>query len=497
MECKQLLVRVDADGVHVARDPQSVPYDGTINYQDPLGQRTLEMFRRWLDAKRFEPPANDDLALVGSHLYRVLFSHKPVRKVFQRALQEVVAQNTQDSALRVVLEFGSDAQSTRLAALPWEYLYCPPDEEEGIDKGFFIAAHAKLILSRHVSRTVLVDLAPKEDKLRILLLISRPAFEMVPAAAGEARQQRAMTRVVADDVIAVLTQIRDAMPERVELRIVEQDVSKSAVTALVEDYMPQVVHFIGHGKFEHDAGYLALVRQEYSEDAENLRTPPKGAEASWVKDDAFADCFANYRPRLVFLQACEGARSDAHQAFSGVALKLVRQSVAAVIAMRFPVSNDWAQLFARTFYEALAAGRDIDQAVQLGRLKLGTMTDEELNFRTPDFGSPVAFFQRQQDGQERRPSTDAILPALDGALPPAPTPPADLFCPYAGCERPVRPGVKFCQACRRPIAPCPSCRKLYGVQNGFCDNCGWTADKETPAGQASPARAPAVPGSVG
>jgi hypothetical protein len=486
MSLAQLLVRVDSEGVHVTRDAKSVPHDGPIGYGDPLWQKTLDMFRRWLDRRRFEKPANDDLTVVGTHLFKVLFGGKRVCEVVLNALKDVVAPGKDpDSTLRIVLEFGADELSTRLAALPWEYLYCPPDRDQGIAKGFFIAAHSKLILSRHVSRADILNLAPQENTLRILLVVSRPNFEMVEVPGDKGKLRQPLTTVDASDVVKVLDELANARQGSIEVRRLDDKVNKQDVAKEVEDWHPQVVHFVGHGKFEKGAGHLAMVRQEFSEEAEKLRLAPTDREAAWVKDDAFAECFANYRPRLVFLQACEGARSDAYNAFSGVAQELMAQSVSAVIAMRFPVSNEWAQLFARTFYESLALGCDIDQAVQIGRRRLGTGTDEELNFQSPDFGSPVAFFQRQQDGQEARLSTDAILP--NGVRREVAETETPASCPYFDCQRPLVAGRKFCQSCRRSVAPCPSCHKPMTAALGFCDNCGWTAVQAPEANQASAA----------
>ena len=497
MEYFEFHVKVEGGEVSVSRDG-GPPIRGEVDFDnDPLRQRTLRMFNRWLEAQKFQ--SREDLALVGTYLYRVLFSQKNVHEAFGKAFAIVNErkQSGLEVALRVVLEFAGDA--AELAALPWEYLYFPPKAEGGTGAGFFIAGDSMLILSRHVPQNPLIKCQPQETELRILVLVSKPNYEMLDSGElPKTKRPAPLGSVESDRVIGVLRDLEKRSAGRVRLEIEAADVSKERVAALVREIRPHVVHFMGHGKFEAGAGAqegkgaLAFIRREQSYEAVEQRV--KGREAAWVDDAAFADCFRDYRPRLIFLQACQGARSDSYEAFSGVAMKLVQESVPAVIAMRYPVSNSMAEMFAATFYAQLASGCAIDQAVQLGRLQLGTGTDEEKNFSSPEFGSPVAFFQG--GGQQK--SFDEILAPgrIPSSSPPPPVAAQQIVrCPYADCLNPVNPQRRFCQKCKRPISPCPNCQQLMAVDTGFCDNCGWRPDTGAAAApSAAPgATAPAPP----
>ena len=71
------------------------------------------------------------------------------------------------------------------------------------------------------------------------------------------------------------------------------------------------------------------------------------------------------------LHACKGAASTSNETFNSCARELVYADVPVVVAMQYNISNQDAALFAKTFYEALGKGRDIDEAVKAGRLALG------------------------------------------------------------------------------------------------------------------------------
>ena len=68
--------------------------------------------------------------------------------------------------------------------------------------------------------------------------------------------------------------------------------------------------------------------------------------------------------RMVVLNACRSARTDAVDPFGGMAQGLVQQDATAVVAMQFPISDRAAVTFTGEFYGALVDGLPVDQAVQ-------------------------------------------------------------------------------------------------------------------------------------
>ena len=117
-----------------------------------------------------------------------------------------------------------------------------------------------------------------------------------------------------------------------------------------------VLHFIGHGSFDHKSedGLLVFENDTGSSDVVT------GQDVAIVLCD---------QPtlRLVLLNACEGGRGSNSDSFSGVAQSLVQQGVPAVVAMQFEISDKAAIAFAHEFYMAMADGLPVDAALTEGR----------------------------------------------------------------------------------------------------------------------------------
>jgi len=143
-----------------------------------------------------------------------------------------------------------------------------------------------------------------------------------------------------------------------------------------------VIHYMGHGDFNADGVGILLLEQED-------RSPDP------VTGDAFAMWLVDEPLRLVFLNACKtgttSARSGAHP-FAGVATALIKKRVPAVVAMQFPISDEAAILFARTFYECILQGHTVDAAVVEGRKELHS------NRRTASEWATPVLYLRSKDG---------------------------------------------------------------------------------------------------
>jgi hypothetical protein len=83
------------------------------------------------------------------------------------------------------------------------------------------------------------------------------------------------------------------------------------------------------------------------------------------------------------------SRSDS---FSGVAQRLVREGIPAVIGMQFEVSEDAARVFARELYRHLTKGTPVDISVSETRR---AMFSEVMGV---EWGSPV-LYMRSRDGR--------------------------------------------------------------------------------------------------
>ncbi|MEO1764838.1 MAG: CHAT domain-containing protein, partial [Cyanobacteria bacterium J06629_18] len=141
-----------------------------------------------------------------------------------------------------------------------------------------------------------------------------------------------------------------------------------------------VFHFIGHGDFQNEKGYICLV------DENN--------KSKLLDDETFANFFLGDRNLgLIILNCCRSATVSSNQAFAGTVSNLVRRGIPAAIAMQYTISDSTAKLFASEFYKTLALGFPVDTAIQETRNAISM--DVGLDKR--DFGTPV-LYMRAKDG---------------------------------------------------------------------------------------------------
>ena len=409
---------------------------------DDLNKKTIEMFSKWL-AKGLITERGD-IAVLGSHLYNGLFN-PDISKEFKEEFDKVQGQSS--TVLRLVLEFELGARE--FANMPWEFIYYP---DTAMDRGFLLATRSRLILARHVPLNI-KEFEPDSGPLRILIVVSKPEQDT---------DGTPMDIVNANPVIETIEELKNRLPDSIETDKLLQPTKRSLADKLGE-FQPHVLHFIGHGKYDKDGGFLALVSEE---DPKTVR---------WIVDMDLADYFMDLPIRLIFLHACEGAKSESYEAFRGVALQLVYQKVPAVVAMQYKVSNKEANRFTKKFYESLSEGKPIDAAVQDGRLELG-MYLEELHFSSRAFGSPVVYLQ----------SADGIIIAekKEEEVPPVESPPLvtpyKVPCPYPDCPGYVITDSALCLKCRRDLMQCPQCGTVMAKDIGICHKCKYTVSRVKP-----------------
>jgi len=91
--------------------------------------------------------------------------------------------------------------------------------------------------------------------------------------------------------------------------------------------------------------------------------------------------------KVVVLTTCRGGVRGVSR-WSGLAAALLRAGVPVVVAMQFAISVDAAKEFSYGFYDALARGESIDEAVTEGREKLHKAPGKK---GFDDFGLPVIY----------------------------------------------------------------------------------------------------------
>jgi hypothetical protein len=397
---------------------------------DAQTKRTIEWFHTMLAAGNIRE--REGIEVFGSLLYSVLFNHlgsDDLSAEFKSTFEGM--KNKDETYLRLVLEFETGVRE--LATYPWEYLYYPDTYNE---KGFQIATRSKLILTRHVPLSVDQKiLAPCEKPLRILIAVSQPKDTQT---------------INADQVIQSIEKLREASPDAIEIDRLYQPDGRSFSKKLKE-FRPHVLHFIGHGDWDREKkiGRVSFVN-------------PGSETAAWLSDKDFSDYFQDFQPRLIFLDACQGATTETYRGFRGVALQLVYSKVPAVIAMQYPIKDEAAVQFANKFYECLGEGEPIDVAVQEGRNELG-MYLQDAHFSSRDFGSPVAFLQ----------AADGIVVAKREEVIPKEEVIRKVSCPNPDCDGLVRDFDNTCLKCGHPLGKCPS-GHIIDKKIGKCAICQWS-----------------------
>jgi CHAT domain len=288
------------------------------------------------------------LKTLGNTLYQALFPNN-INARFHATIASAAAKNY---SVRLRLIF----QSPELAALPWEFLY-----DEGTNT--FLGNNTQTVLSRYVD----VPLQKRDIKsaslpLKVLLVISSPSKLTKLDASGEEKF------------------IREALAKHLEAGQIELDVLQIATIRNISQKLREkpynIFHFIGHGEFEDDKGYIILVNEN--------------GEAKSLDDERFANLFlGGSNVGLVILNSCKGATVSTNQAFAGTAPNLVRRGIPAVIAMQYTITDVTSKLFADEFYRTLALGYPVDAAIQTTRNAISI----EVGLEKCDFATPVLYMR--------------------------------------------------------------------------------------------------------
>jgi serine/threonine protein kinase len=144
-----------------------------------------------------------------------------------------------------------------------------------------------------------------------------------------------------------------------------------------------VVHFIGHG----------ALPDAHDEETEGilLFMDPRTRRRYDVRASDLAGILARNGVRIAVLQACDGACSGTHNAFQGVAQRLIAGGMPAVVAMQCPVDKDVATCFCGQFYHFWLAkgGLPLERAITEARQAVRQRFPE----RASAWWTPVLFIR--------------------------------------------------------------------------------------------------------
>jgi hypothetical protein len=269
--------------------------------------------------------------------------------------RSLASASTREVGTRIRLRL---TDAPELSDLPWEFLF------DSVHKEFFsLSTHTPIV--RYLECLQGIRPLKVVPPLRILAVISSPSDW--PQL----------------DVEREWTVLRRSLANLIDGGLVELERLESPQFALIPRTLKSpfhILHFIGHGEFTEDGGYLIF-------EDEWRRGKPIAAErlGTVLRDHKSL--------RLAVLNACEGARGSLTDPFSGTAQTLVRQGIPAVLAMQFEITDEAAITIASEFYASVAVGEPIDTALADVRRKLFAQSDDGVEWATP------VLYLRAPDGQ--------------------------------------------------------------------------------------------------
>jgi hypothetical protein len=272
-----------------------------------------------------------------------------------RSLDETRRQGV---GLRIRLRL--DEGVPELADLPWEYLYARPLNR-------FVAVSDQTVLLRYTELPLRQQALQVSPPLHVLTVISDP------------------TDTPRLDVEAEWAHLQEALADLQASRLLQVERLEPATLAMLQSRLRQgdihILHFIGHGYFDPESNEGGLI---FESDDRHSREVNVGRLGVLLHDHESL--------RLIFLNACEGARGGYTDSFAGTAQRLVQQGIPAVLAMQFKVSDQAAITLSHAFYSAMADGYPVDTALAEARKAVYTGGDDL------EWGTPVLYL-RAPDGR--------------------------------------------------------------------------------------------------
>ncbi|HEX6095392.1 MAG TPA: tetratricopeptide repeat protein [Thermoanaerobaculia bacterium] len=269
--------------------------------------------------------------------------------------------------------------ATLLLGLPWELLH---DGNQFVFQG-----SRPILVRRRLPNLSSVDLPVVATPVRILLVSPRPEDE---ACGYIDHRASALPLVQAMEALGGLVSIHVLTPPT--LPALRDELERAR-----RDGEPfHVVHFDGHGVYDRNAGLGGLC----FENPQDISKLERRRHVT-VYTSEIGPLLHEQRVPLLFLEACQTAQAE--QASESVASEMLRVGVTSVVAMSHSVLVETARRFVEAFYDALAHGSRVGNAVLQGRrvLKDDTFRGRVLGageLRLEDWFVPV-LFQEKDDPQ--------------------------------------------------------------------------------------------------
>jgi tetratricopeptide (TPR) repeat protein len=275
--------------------------------------------------------------------------------------------------------------ATLLLGLPWELLH------DG--HGFLFQGAKPTRVRRRLPNTNVLDVPIVATPIRILLVTARPEDD-----ACDYIDHRASALPLVEAMEALGGLVRIHVLDQPTLPALRKELMRARSAR--EPY--HVVHFDGHGGYDRDEGLGGLCFED-PRDTDKL----EHRRHLTVYTNELGPLLREHRIPLVFLEACQTAKAE--HASESVASELLKAGVASVVAMSHSVLVETSRRFVEAFYQELATGRRVGDAMLEGQ---NTLKDDPLRgrifgvgeLRIEDWFVPV-LFQEKDDPQLFRTTT--------------------------------------------------------------------------------------------
>lgn len=366
----------EAGAAPVAYDVEAATPDGMTaraTFMQPLSDEDLRRAVQTLGRTRSSTTRDIGAAVIqrrvtaeqlGATLAGALFAGE-IGTTYEAARARAVAAGR---GLRLRLSL---ADAPALLNVPWEFMYVRPT---------FLASQRRTPIVRFLETNSPVTPSHVAGNVRILGLIANPeGSQVLNVAAERAKVDMALAKVRKERDVDV-DWLDPATPRRLRQTLQEGNY--------------HILHFVGHSEYRDGEGVLFL------ED--------DGGKMAQVSTSQFVNLLGDQATlRLVVLNSCEAARSDAMDPFAGLATSIVALGIPAVVAMQFEITDKAAITFAEELYHSLIARQDpIDAAVAEARKAVFTEVSEV------EWATPVLFL-RNDDGLLFTFAAPAVLPPPD------------------------------------------------------------------------------------
>ncbi len=313
----------------------------------------------------------------GGQLFDALF-FGDLLLCLERCLDEAGRRN---ATLRIKLRLN---ESPALLGLPWEYLYHRR-------RNLFLSQSTSTSLVYFLELPIPAPSLTVTLPLRMLVVIANP-IDLLPL-----------------DVEREWTNVQQALRDLIQHGLLIVDrlpvASKAALQSALRRQAYHVLHFIGHGLFDETLQQGSLL---FTQESNPQASGKEMGRSDPMSADDLASLLHNERTlRLVLLNACESSQTSTINPFSGVAQMLVQQGVPAVVAMRYPISDETAIIFAHEFYAALADGYAVDGAITEARVAIAT------RLGNGEWGAPQ-LIMHAQDGMLWQVGAQTTAQPIDG-----------------------------------------------------------------------------------